>query len=238
VWVWAVREPLLLLLSPWLFSPPPVVSCALYTHVCSHVHAPHQDIYIQRWRMEDLPWRVEIGDWIEVWNATAGVFYLVNATSGEISNLTIATPKELVTMHALALDSHTYRNITGQVRTLPSRPHPHPHPHPPLCLPPARPATYSHRHLPCTYTAAHMCASLRRLLSLSVLRAGGVFLCVSWGLCRVGAPSSPGLRTLQTPRTRCGSHGASRQSRHRRGKKTTRTRTSPTTPCTPPWQTC
>lgn len=75
-----------------------------------------EDIYIQRWRMEDLPWRVEIGDWIEVWNATAGVFYLVNATSGEISNLTIATPKELVTMHALALDSHTYRNITGQGR--------------------------------------------------------------------------------------------------------------------------
>jgi hypothetical protein len=75
-----------------------------------------QDIYIQRWRMEDLPWRVEIGDWVEVWNATAGVFYLVNATSGEISNLTIATPKDLATMHALALDAHTYRNITGQVR--------------------------------------------------------------------------------------------------------------------------
>ncbi len=73
-----------------------------------------QDTYLQRWRMEDKPWTLTVGDWTETWNETDKMFYLRNA-AGVIHPASPSKPEDRWLMLERAFDLLTFRNITGQV---------------------------------------------------------------------------------------------------------------------------
>lgn len=72
-----------------------------------------QDIYVQRWRMEDVAWTVTTGDIVETYNIADQLFVLSYENGTLIANATAANRQAML---AANLDNSTYRNITGQVR--------------------------------------------------------------------------------------------------------------------------
>lgn len=73
------------------------------------------DIFSQRWRMEDKPWRIQTGNTVETFNLTSGMFQLNNVVTGGL--VAEALPADRQIMLATYLDNTTYRNISGQART-------------------------------------------------------------------------------------------------------------------------
>lgn len=71
------------------------------------------DIWRQRWRMEDVPWRITTGDWVETWDQATQTFTLKNDVIHE-SHTYQAAGRALIL--ATTLKQHDLRVITGQAR--------------------------------------------------------------------------------------------------------------------------
>jgi hypothetical protein len=70
------------------------------------------DIYIQRWRMEDVAWNVTVEDWTETWDDAEQEFRLLHA-SGDLKVYTAANRQAVLDD---TFDSYTQRQIHGQGR--------------------------------------------------------------------------------------------------------------------------
>ena len=69
------------------------------------------DIYQQRWRYEDKPWRIEAGDWVETLEQSTKTFILTNRVTGEVVRST-ATERQAVLDEKLGVN--LVREILGQ----------------------------------------------------------------------------------------------------------------------------
>jgi hypothetical protein len=70
------------------------------------------DIYIQRWRMEDKSWNITIGPWTETWDDARQVFILRH-TNGDTKQY---TPAERQIVLDDTVDRYAFRLINGQGR--------------------------------------------------------------------------------------------------------------------------
>ncbi len=73
----------------------------------------YEDIYTQRWRMEDVEWRVESGDFVETLDLVNSKFLLTNSVTGSMVAQYEPKDREIVLANLLGADS--VRVILGQV---------------------------------------------------------------------------------------------------------------------------
>ncbi len=76
----------------------------------------YEDIYTQRWRMEDVEWRVVSGDFVETLNLVDNLFELTNSVTGSMVARYNPADRESVLLNLLGPDNQ--RVIMGQVRCL------------------------------------------------------------------------------------------------------------------------
>jgi len=71
------------------------------------------DIYRQRWRLEDTAWRVVAGDWVETYDDATDLFRLENSQTGVVREY---SPNDRELLLDDTLDPNDAREIQGQGR--------------------------------------------------------------------------------------------------------------------------
>ncbi len=74
------------------------------------------DIYKQRWRMEDVPWKVTSGNWTETYLASNATFLLTNSVTGAVLNYP-GSERDLVLSQAIT-DVNALFEISGQAQQI------------------------------------------------------------------------------------------------------------------------
>lgn len=80
-----------------------------------------EDIYTQRWRKEDVAWRIQTGHIVETFDGITGRFVLTDTLTQQV--IASAAPARRQVMLATYLDNSTFRDIIGQVRAACVRAH-------------------------------------------------------------------------------------------------------------------
>jgi hypothetical protein len=93
----------------------PIIDFSMNYHRAFYHHGYDNidDIYTQRWRKEDVEWRIQTGNIVETFDPMDGKFVLTDIVENQ--EIARASPARRQAMLAQSLDNRTFRNIIGQV---------------------------------------------------------------------------------------------------------------------------